>query len=438
MWRNEKKDDETEFVYRNQRLTPKITEKKKEKDVNLYCMAVGCDNVALLRCACDRPYCTFRVNGRDSCFRIHLENEHKAFLCSFYEGTGCKRNSTEASLPCGRCFICSTHANGLPNLYGCKVCGCRCVSFDGCPSCKMAKKDACALCSSASRVTPCTFCVRNVCILCKQDHYVTLHQVKMKYCQNPSCGKYVYDIQGVLGLCGCKICVYCSSECVQKVCICHACASCSSISAPMIDGNKCSECNDIRKSTKECLLCAKRICVECATKHINTSHPPDKPLCTRCNTNPVTQHCKICEQRICVDCKQNHLVEKHIHLAQKCCRDGCKDRIFPVPGDILQCKCPECVYCDANCLQLANSPINCTFDCGCVKTCMKCPFEAKKKEIAKKEEDLCVICMDSSMTHIMVPCGHYVACGPCSEKITNNPCPICRKPISTTMRVYKA
>lgn len=129
MWSNEKKDDETEFVYRNQRLTPKITEKKKEKDVNLYCMAVGCDNLALLRCACDRHYCTFRVNGRDSCFRIHLKNEHKAFLCSFYEGTGCKRNSTEASLPCGRCFICSTHANGLPNLYGCKVCGCRCISL---------------------------------------------------------------------------------------------------------------------------------------------------------------------------------------------------------------------------------------------------------------------------------------------------------------------
>ena len=38
----------------------------------------------------------------------------------------------------------------------------------------------------------------------------------------------------------------------------------------------------------------------------------------------------------------------------------------------------------------------------------------------------CSICMDTPKTHVIVPCGHYCACLPCSLNIQNKYCPMCR------------
>lgn len=44
----------------------------------------------------------------------------------------------------------------------------------------------------------------------------------------------------------------------------------------------------------------------------------------------------------------------------------------------------------------------------------------------------CVICMDSTTTHVFIPCGHQCACKSCSNEIqeANMNCPMCRQEIS--------
>lgn len=44
--------------------------------------------------------------------------------------------------------------------------------------------------------------------------------------------------------------------------------------------------------------------------------------------------------------------------------------------------------------------------------------------------DICVICMDESSSHTVVPCGHYCLCDECSNELHHRyGCPICRAPI---------
>ena len=54
-----------------------------------------------------------------------------------------------------------------------------------------------------------------------------------------------------------------------------------------------------------------------------------------------------------------------------------------------------------------------------------------KVEQADKDEDCCVICFDNKITHMFIPCMHFQFCGPCSEQIKKDPCPICRVKIES-------
>uniref|UniRef100_A0A646QCJ6 Inhibitor of apoptosis 2 n=1 Tax=Hemiscolopendra marginata TaxID=943146 RepID=A0A646QCJ6_9MYRI len=51
-----------------------------------------------------------------------------------------------------------------------------------------------------------------------------------------------------------------------------------------------------------------------------------------------------------------------------------------------------------------------------------------------KEMQLCKICMDEEVGIVFLPCGHLISCPNCAPSITD--CPVCRKPITHTVRTY--
>lgn len=50
------------------------------------------------------------------------------------------------------------------------------------------------------------------------------------------------------------------------------------------------------------------------------------------------------------------------------------------------------------------------------------------------ERTTCSICMDNDSDTAFVPCGHFVTCNGCARNCTD--CPICRKNISSYMKIY--
>jgi hypothetical protein len=58
---------------------------------------------------------------------------------------------------------------------------------------------------------------------------------------------------------------------------------------------------------------------------------------------------------------------------------------------------------------------------------------------AGQSNDDCVVCMDKKKTDMFLPCGHRCVCAACAQTVSGGAaaaCPICRKPITGTMRVY--
>ena len=54
----------------------------------------------------------------------------------------------------------------------------------------------------------------------------------------------------------------------------------------------------------------------------------------------------------------------------------------------------------------------------------------------------CVVCLDRTRSHALVPCGHVCVCARCCEDLvadldeTRRCCPMCRTTIESTLRVY--
>jgi Zinc finger, C3HC4 type (RING finger)/Ubiquitin family len=46
----------------------------------------------------------------------------------------------------------------------------------------------------------------------------------------------------------------------------------------------------------------------------------------------------------------------------------------------------------------------------------------------------CVVCLERRSSHVLIPCGHLCLCGSCVTSVTR--CPICRKFIRRSLRVY--
>jgi hypothetical protein len=62
--------------------------------------------------------------------------------------------------------------------------------------------------------------------------------------------------------------------------------------------------------------------------------------------------------------------------------------------------------------------------------------EAKAVEAdAHDAPEECVICLDSVVTHLVTPCGHYCLCEGCSKNLRQ--CPVCRGDAESVVRVFK-
>ena len=64
--------------------------------------------------------------------------------------------------------------------------------------------------------------------------------------------------------------------------------------------------------------------------------------------------------------------------------------------------------------------------------------QSSKQNAEKVETELianCVFCLDKTLTHAVRPCGHLIACTDCVEKLPKE-CPICRRTISDTLRIF--
>ncbi|CAG0899893.1 unnamed protein product [Darwinula stevensoni] len=53
-----------------------------------------------------------------------------------------------------------------------------------------------------------------------------------------------------------------------------------------------------------------------------------------------------------------------------------------------------------------------------------------------EDENLCKLCLEAELNCAFVDCGHMVACLPCAQMVRN--CPICRKVITSRIRIFKA
>mmetsp|Transcript_29743 Transcript_29743/g.68478 ORF Transcript_29743/g.68478 Transcript_29743/m.68478 type:complete len:490 (+) Transcript_29743:42-1511(+) len=53
-----------------------------------------------------------------------------------------------------------------------------------------------------------------------------------------------------------------------------------------------------------------------------------------------------------------------------------------------------------------------------------------------RDEDLCKICYDCDIDVVLYPCGHFVLCRFCSQKVSD--CPVCRFVITDIIRTFKA
>lgn len=55
----------------------------------------------------------------------------------------------------------------------------------------------------------------------------------------------------------------------------------------------------------------------------------------------------------------------------------------------------------------------------------------------KEEQTKCIICEESEIDVVCVPCGHLIMCHGCSNKLQKKECPSCRQPVQTFVRVFK-
>jgi hypothetical protein len=58
-----------------------------------------------------------------------------------------------------------------------------------------------------------------------------------------------------------------------------------------------------------------------------------------------------------------------------------------------------------------------------------------KKLLVERKKDTCVICLTGARTHVLIPCGHKLFCGPCSASL-QKVCPICRTDIQSVLKVF--
>jgi len=60
----------------------------------------------------------------------------------------------------------------------------------------------------------------------------------------------------------------------------------------------------------------------------------------------------------------------------------------------------------------------------------------QQRQVERRDEDLCKICYDGEIDVVLYPCGHFILCRWCAQKVSD--CPVCRFVITDVIRTYKA
>jgi hypothetical protein len=66
---------------------------------------------------------------------------------------------------------------------------------------------------------------------------------------------------------------------------------------------------------------------------------------------------------------------------------------------------------------------------------------ADKPAAARRCEHTCVVCIDATTDHAIVPCGHLCVCSTCGPRLARTRharCPICREPVQSLQRIFFA
>ncbi len=69
----------------------------------------------------------------------------------------------------------------------------------------------------------------------------------------------------------------------------------------------------------------------------------------------------------------------------------------------------------------------------------KVEIKASEPKARSAEDETCLICCDSAIDSVFIPCGHTICCSKCADtqKHVNKDCPICRKTIISVVRLHK-
>lgn len=73
--------------------------------------------------------------------------------------------------------------------------------------------------------------------------------------------------------------------------------------------------------------------------------------------------------------------------------------------------------------------------------------DSLQRELAQQREELdvarsrscegqCIVCMEDSASHVVVPCGHLALCQRCSG-LASSRCPLCRQAAERVIRVFR-
>ena len=137
------------------------------------------------------------------------------------------------------------------------------------------------------------------------------------------------------------------------------------------------------------------------------------------------------------------------------CTPECKDLKEECPGwgaagecnenpEFMIRNCPvTCEACKSTCKDVQNDCPGWTADGECYKNpgfmYKECPGSCGVCDgikCADNNSTQCAICMEKEANAAIVPCGHAVACVRCLERCDN--CPVCRKRISSILRIYRS
>lgn len=145
----------------------------------------------------------------------------------------------------------------------------------------------------------------------------------------------------------------------------------------------------------------------------------------------------------CTQCTYLH-VEREAALAK--CAMCEAPRGPPVPAAVADFRqaCPELPEPSAPPLGLADGPdarpaAPAAAPIACATAAAPGP-EPHGRAASEDEAGLCVVCLERPADTAVVPCGHLCACVPCLQSVqgTQDPrCPMCRSPMTSTIRIYR-